>query len=1224
LGTIRIDFGSRGGKRAIKNLQNFSRELERVNSLINQSGQSSLKNLSTETKEATQEANKLANSFDEVSSSINKAAQDTERLSTETLAFGAAVSGGVAAGVGAVFANGLQGFAQFEQYQAVLENTLGSAEAADQALSRIEKFAATTPFQLDEVVEGFIKLQNRGIEPTNEVLTQLGDIASSQGKQLDQIVEAVLDAQTGEFERLKEFGITAETAGNQVTLAFKGVTQEVEKTPEALAAAVISLGALEGVAGQMATQSEILVGRFSNLQDETGKATRAFGEFAAVGARPVVEAAIGLLQTFNNLPGPIQSTLIATTGFTGVLAAAVATIAAYNLANGKRIKQELLAATATVRGNAALAAKNATTSIATTLTAAYATATGTATAAQSAQTAATIKSATALGLVAGALASVAIAVDTFRTITASTREADEAVKGIQDSLNAVREAAGNLPDNLLGDEATQNLQAAQNELNAVQRNLDIVRGVIPGLSTAAESAARGTTIAFGEVSLAVGEVEGAAINTLRGIAQGASIPAEEIDATIAAIDNGIAALEAQEPVLESDIAIRDKQIERLEDYKNQLNGAADENENVESTTEQLTERVNDLNDALQRTQDELANAASAREAAIKEDIANGIKSLEEGEARIAASEERLLNERIASARDQIAELQAAKAQTEDPDALAEVNAEILALETQINNDRIAIADQRIQAQKEADREAENSAKEAAKAREEAAKEAEQAEKDRLAATLETFDKELARAQEVASIRIELIDQQIEANQRQQDLLSQQASLDSTLIELDRERLETALARAEATENETEVERIKGEIAAVNRDAIAQEFESKRLSLELAQAQSEAEAQRAVVLAEVAVTEARIATQKAQAQGASSEEISNLQQIEGLQQQNLQAAKDVQYTIAEIGELKSQELDAQEQIANENQKQSEFSDETADTEERKADAAKSNAGSQKDAVDLMEEQSRLAQEIADAEEKRTSQLIRALSTQEKSTEESLKQLNAIRENFKEARRAGLFSEVGGELEQAAKQLERILERGGDTGDLIDFAQNNDSAIAQQLLEGVGRGDVIDLIEADQAFEEGGDTAAQSLEGGIVSGAERAAGILEGAIANAPVGGGAIPISTPSSLPSFRSGGTLQPGVNQVHRDEYIVSPGGGESVISQARSRAITNAANREVGRQTALMERMNRELVQLRQQVAKPKVQAPANYTVFSDRPLQDAVDLEFGRLKTIAAYGGW
>lgn len=94
---------------------------------------------------------------------------------------------------------------QFEKYHAVLQVATGSSEEATKAMEMMKTFAAKTPFELTELTESFIKFTNRGIKVTATELTKFGDLAASQGKSFDMLTEAVLDATSGEFERLKEF-----------------------------------------------------------------------------------------------------------------------------------------------------------------------------------------------------------------------------------------------------------------------------------------------------------------------------------------------------------------------------------------------------------------------------------------------------------------------------------------------------------------------------------------------------------------------------------------------------------------------------------------------------------------------------------------------------------------------------------------------------------------------------------------------------------------------------------------------------------------------------------------------------------------------------------------------------------------------------------------------------------------------------------------------------------
>ncbi|MGA7932479.1 MAG: hypothetical protein WCA35_02765, partial [Kovacikia sp.] len=167
---------------------------------------------------------------------------------------------------------------QFEKFRTVLNTLYGDQAKAEAAFAGIKEFAAKTPFQLDEVVDSFLKLKNRGIEPSNDALTKLGDFASSQSKSLGQITSALLAATTGELEQIRGFGVEASSAGDKVTFSFKGLTQTVANTPEAVTAAILKFGELKGVAGGMEAQSKTLGGQLSNLQDATTQLATKFGD----------------------------------------------------------------------------------------------------------------------------------------------------------------------------------------------------------------------------------------------------------------------------------------------------------------------------------------------------------------------------------------------------------------------------------------------------------------------------------------------------------------------------------------------------------------------------------------------------------------------------------------------------------------------------------------------------------------------------------------------------------------------------------------------------------------------------------------------------------------------------------------------------------------------------------------------------------------------------------
>lgn len=156
---------------------------------------------------------------------------------------------------------------EFAKYEAVLRNTFQSQEKANDAMKMLQQLAADTPSSLQEWTEAYIKLVNRGIKPTSQELANMGDLAASQGKSVEQLIEAILDAMTGENERLKEFGIKASKSGETTKFTFRGVATEVRNSEEAIKDYMLSLGRVDGIAGSMAVQMQELEGIQSNLGD---------------------------------------------------------------------------------------------------------------------------------------------------------------------------------------------------------------------------------------------------------------------------------------------------------------------------------------------------------------------------------------------------------------------------------------------------------------------------------------------------------------------------------------------------------------------------------------------------------------------------------------------------------------------------------------------------------------------------------------------------------------------------------------------------------------------------------------------------------------------------------------------------------------------------------------------------------------------------------------------
>lgn len=226
---------------------------------------------------------RLRAEHDRLKKDYQKAVNHTKKMNSNMSSIGKKMAGTFAGmfAVGGIVAFGksvIETTANFQKMEAVLTNTLGSGSAAKGAMDMIVDFASKTPFAVDALTGAFVKLANQGFVPTQEEMRKLGDLAASTGKDFDQLAEAVIDAQVGEFERLKEFGIRASKQGDKVMFTFKGVQKQVDFTSESIQDYVLSLGDAEGVSGSMAAISETVGGKISNMGDNFTQLAATIGD----------------------------------------------------------------------------------------------------------------------------------------------------------------------------------------------------------------------------------------------------------------------------------------------------------------------------------------------------------------------------------------------------------------------------------------------------------------------------------------------------------------------------------------------------------------------------------------------------------------------------------------------------------------------------------------------------------------------------------------------------------------------------------------------------------------------------------------------------------------------------------------------------------------------------------------------------------------------------------
>ncbi len=262
-------------------------DLERVHAVfdktakVTNNAEKEVKEFSSASKKAGQDA---GNAFKGASSQVDKFGKTVSSAKKPLLDFD-----GIATKIGATLAATfaaqqiisigkkiLDVTAEFQKFEAVLTNTLGSKSNAQIALIKIQDFAAKTPFSVRELTTAYIQLANRGIDPSTKSLTKIGDLAASLGKPLSQVNEAMLDVTNS--ERWTELGIKVTVNGDKITGTFRGMTVEAERSEKGALKLVEAFGAMEGVAGGMAAISETLGGKISNLGDSFDQLFKTIGE----------------------------------------------------------------------------------------------------------------------------------------------------------------------------------------------------------------------------------------------------------------------------------------------------------------------------------------------------------------------------------------------------------------------------------------------------------------------------------------------------------------------------------------------------------------------------------------------------------------------------------------------------------------------------------------------------------------------------------------------------------------------------------------------------------------------------------------------------------------------------------------------------------------------------------------------------------------------------------
>lgn len=200
---------------------------------------------------------------------------------------------------------------RMEQTKIAFTTLIGSAEGAQAHLEDLRDFAATTPFEFNDLTEASRKLQAFGFEARDVVpmLTDIGDAVAAMGgnaAMIDRVTLAIGQmsakgrVQAGEMLQLTEAGIPAwrylaEAMGMTTAEVMKMSEKGLIPADEAIQS--ILAGMRQDFGGMMAEQSKTAAGAVSNLNDALARLATVIGEQANPAIRDFSMAAAGVVNS---------------------------------------------------------------------------------------------------------------------------------------------------------------------------------------------------------------------------------------------------------------------------------------------------------------------------------------------------------------------------------------------------------------------------------------------------------------------------------------------------------------------------------------------------------------------------------------------------------------------------------------------------------------------------------------------------------------------------------------------------------------------------------------------------------------------------------------------------------------------------------------------------------------------------------------------------------------
>lgn len=228
------------------------------------------------------------------------------------------ITSAIAAVPGAI----LSANASYEQAAVGLEVLLGSAEAAKQRIADLNKFAASTPFELPGILQASKQLEMANVpaEEHQKVLKMTGDMASAAGVDISElgvwVSRAYANIQAG-----KPFGEAAARMAELGVLSVDARAKLEQMSEEGASSAEIwkefesSMGRFNGM---MEKQSQTFSGLMSTMSDGITQGLRVFGEPLFQMVKSGVGQAVAFLGSDQWMEGAKQAGEMLVSGFQAI------------------------------------------------------------------------------------------------------------------------------------------------------------------------------------------------------------------------------------------------------------------------------------------------------------------------------------------------------------------------------------------------------------------------------------------------------------------------------------------------------------------------------------------------------------------------------------------------------------------------------------------------------------------------------------------------------------------------------------------------------------------------------------------------------------------------------------------------------------------------------------------------------------------------------------------